>query len=137
MTEILYKELSFQIVGAAYEVHRVLGPGFLEGLYERPLAHELAASRIPFRRQVRLVVLYKSICLGKYRADFVIDDAIIIEVKSISALTAAHEAQAIHYLAATGYRLAMLLNFGATSLQIKRIIRQRVRVIREIRGDFC
>jgi GxxExxY protein len=110
-------------VGAAIKVHRVLGPGFLEAVYEQALAHELAMRQIPFERQVPLVVTYKEIRVGEYRADFVIDGKIVLEIKAASALTGAHESQAHHYLAATGLRLAILFNFGAKSLEIKRIIR--------------
>src|SRR5438552_14927906 len=123
MTKILHKELSYRTVGAALEVHRVLGSGFLETVYEQALAHELALRAIPFKRQVSLLVMYKETGVGDYRADFVIDDRIILEIKAASALTAAHEAQAHHYLVATGLRLAILFNFGTKSLQMTRIVR--------------
>ena len=123
MPEILFKELSYQIVGAAMEVHRVLGPGFLEAVYEAALAHELTLRGIRFERQKRLPVHYKDQFVGDYVADLVVEDQVVLELKGISKLTPAHEAQAHHYLAATGLRLAILLNFGAPSLQQKRIIR--------------
>jgi GxxExxY protein len=123
MTEVLHQELSYRTVGAAVEVHCLLGPGFLETIYEQALAHELALRKIPFERQVKLAVMYKELCVGEYRADFVIDGKIILEIKAGSALLPAHSAQALHYLAATGCRLAILLNFGAFRLQMKRIIR--------------
>ena len=123
MTEILFKELSYKIVGAAMEVHRILGPGFLEAVYEEALAHELTLRGIPFETQKRLPVYYKGELVGEYIADFVVADQIILELKAVSALTKAHEAQAHNYLAATGLRLAILLNFGAESLQQKRIVR--------------
>ncbi len=119
----MYKELSYVTVGGALEVHRLLGPGFLEAVYEQALAHELALRRIPFERQVSLLVMYKDTPAGEYRADFLIDGKIILEIKAASALTQAHEAQAHHYLTATGLRLAILLNFGTKSLQVKRIVR--------------
>ena len=123
MAEILYKELSYAVVGAAMEVHRILGPGFLEEVYESALAHELALRRISFERQKRLPVCYKGELAGSYVADLVVDGQIVLELKAISRLTLIHEAQAHHYLAATGLRLAILLNFGSTSLQQKRIVR--------------
>ena len=123
MTKILFRELSYKIIGAAMEVHRVLGPGFLEAVYEAALAHELTLRGIPFERQKELPVYYKGQLVGHYVADFVIDGQIILELKAVSALTKAHEAQAHNYLAATGLRLAILLNFGADSLQQKRIVR--------------
>ena len=123
MTEILFKELSFAIVGAAMEVHRILGPGFLEAVYQAALEHELTLRGIPFEAQKRLSVVYKGQIIGEYLADLVIDGKIILELKAISKLNKAHEAQAHHYLAATGLRLTILLNFGAESLQQQRIVR--------------
>jgi GxxExxY protein len=123
MAEILYKELSFAIVGAAMEVHRVLGPGFLEAVYQKALAHELSLRGIRFEQFKRLPVTYKGVLVGEYEADFVVEDKIILEIKAVSALNQAHEAQAINYLAATGLRLAILLNFGAASLQHKRLVK--------------
>jgi GxxExxY protein len=123
MTEILFKELSYAIVGAAMEVHRVLGPGFLEAVYEAALAHELTLRGIRFEAQKRLPVYYKDQLVGEYIADLVVEGQIILEIKAVSKLTPAHEAQAHNYLAATGLRLAILLNFGAESLQQKRIVR--------------
>ena len=123
MTEILFKELSYAIIGAAMEVHRVLGPGFLEAVYESALAYELTLRGIHFEPQKHLPVYYKDQLLGEYIADLVIEGQIILELKAISAISAAHEAQAHHYLAATGTKLAITLNFGAESLQQKRIVR--------------
>jgi GxxExxY protein len=123
MAEILFKELSYAIVGAAMEVHRILGPGFLEAVYEAALAYELTLRGIALETQKRLPVYYKGQLVGEYIADFVVESQIILEIKAISKLTLAHEAQAHNYLAATGLRLAILLNFGAESLQQKRIVR--------------
>jgi GxxExxY protein len=104
------------------EVHRHLGRGFLEGVYKKALAHELTIRGIPYFKEVPLDVNYKGIIAGKYSADFIVDNKIVLEIKATSALVPGHEAQAINYLAATGLRLALLLNFGSGSLQIKRII---------------
>lgn len=122
MAEILHKELSYTIVGAAMEVHRVLGPGFLEAVYESALAHEFALRGLPFKRQAALPVRYKEALVGEYLADFIVDNQVVIELKAVAQFHPAHEAQAHHYLAATGLRLAILLNFGAESLQYKRIV---------------
>ncbi len=123
MTLLLFAELTYAIIGAAMEVHRILGPGFLEAVYQAALEHELTLRGIPFERQKRLAVIYKDQIIGEYIADLVIDGKIILELKAVSKLTPAHEAQAHHYLAATGLHLAMLLNFGAPSLERKRIVR--------------
>jgi len=122
VTDILHKELSYAVVGAAQEVHRLLGPGFLEAIYEEALAHELTFRSISYERQKLLTVNYKGLLLGEYRADSVIEEKIILEIKAMTGLTPAHESQALHYLAATGLRLALLLNFGRESLQMRRII---------------
>jgi GxxExxY protein len=123
MAELLYKELAFAIIGAAMEVHRILGPGFLEAVYQKALAHELCLRNIPFDQQVRLSVSYKDVLMGEYVADFVVENKIIIEIKSVSKLNPSHHAQALNYLAVTGYRLTLLLNFGAGSLEQRRVIR--------------
>ena len=123
MTRILFKELSYAVVGAAMEVHRTLGPGFLEAVYEEALAHELTLRGIPFEQQPRLPVQYKGQPVGEYVADLIVDGQIILELKAVSRITPGHEAQAHNYLAATGLRLAIILNFGAVSLQQKRIVR--------------
>jgi GxxExxY protein len=104
-------------------VHRTLGPGFLEAVYEAALAHEFTLRGISFERQKELPVYYKGQLVGHYVADFVVDGQIILELKAASSLTKVHEAQAHNYLAATGLRLAILINFGAESLQQKRIVR--------------
>lgn len=123
MAEILYKELSYAVVGAAMEVHQQLGASFLEKVYQKALAHELTLRQIPFEQYKPLPVIYKGVLVGEYEADFMVNGKIILEIKAISALHPAHEAQAMHYLAATGYRLAILLNFGKESLQQKRVTR--------------
>ena len=121
MAEILFKELSYLIVGAAIEIHKQLGPGFLEAIYHKALAYELTLRGIPFEQKKTLPVYYKGQLLGEYEADFVIDGRIILELKAVSAINSAHEAQALHYLTATGLQLAIIINFGASSLQSKRI----------------
>lgn len=123
MAKILYKELSYGIVGAAMAVHRVLGPGFLEAVYQAALAHELTLRRVCFEQFKRLPVTYKGVLVWDYEADFVVENKIILEIKAVSTLHPKHEAQAIHYLTATGFRLAILLNFGADSLQYKRLVK--------------
>ena len=123
MAKILYKELSYAIVGAAMEVHRILGPGFLEAVYQTALAHELTLRNIHFEQFKHLPVIYKGILVGDYVADFVIEGKIILEIKAVSTLHPRHEAQAINYLTVTGFRLAILLNFGADSLRYKRMVK--------------
>jgi GxxExxY protein len=122
-SEMLYEELSGTILGAAMEVHKQLGAGFLESVYEHAPALEPAGRKIPFVRQAPIRVMYKGEQVGEYRADPLVDGKIILEIKATAALIAEHLAPALHYLTATELRLALLLNFGTKSLQFKRIIR--------------
>jgi GxxExxY protein len=123
MADILFKELSFAAIGAAMEVYNTLGNGFLEAVYQKALAHELTLRGIPFVEQVRLPVTYKNLLVGEYVADFVIDGKIILEIKAVSHFKNEHQAQAMHYLAATGYKLAILVNFGGSKLEQWRVVR--------------
>ena len=123
MVELIYKELTFALIGAAMEVQRILGPGFLEAVYQVALERELTLRGVPFERQVKLPVIYKDILVGKYFADVVIDKKFVVEIKAVSKFNASHQAQAMHYLAATGLRLALLLNFGTGSLEHRRVIK--------------
>lgn len=123
MVELLYKEQTFSVIGAAMEVHKILGPGFLEAVYQAALERELSLRGIPFDAKVKLPVTYKEVTVGIYEADMVIDSKFIVEIKAVSKFNASHQAQAMHYLAATGHRLALLLNFGTGSLEHRRVIK--------------
>jgi GxxExxY protein len=114
---------TFAIIGAAMEVHRELGRGFLELVYQTALALEFQDRTIPFKAEVALPIRYKGKLLTcGYRADFVCFENIIIETKAISKLTGADEAQLINELKATGLHRGLLLNFGAASLEHKRLV---------------
>jgi GxxExxY protein len=123
MAEILFKQLSYAIIGAAMEVHSILGAGFLESVYQAALEKELLLRGIPFERKVKLPVLYKGDLIGDYEADLVVDGKVILELKSVSRLNSVHDAQAHHYLAATGLQLAIIINFGESSLQYRRVVK--------------
>jgi GxxExxY protein len=123
MTELLYKELTFAVIGAAMEVHQILGLGFLEAVYQSALERELTLRKIPFEPQVHLPVTYKHVLVGEYIADLIVEAKLIVEIKAVSRFTPNHQSQAMHYLTATGLRLALLLNFGAGSLQHQRVIK--------------
>ena len=124
MSELLYKEEVFAIVGAAMEVYNQLGHGFYEGVYQEALEIELQKRNIPFCAQVSLRVSYKGMPLKKeYVADLVCFDKIIVELKAEDVLTNRETAQALNYLKATGYRLAVIINFGNKSgLDWKRVV---------------
>lgn len=109
---------TYAIIGAAMEVHKQLGCGFLEPVYQEALAVELALRNVPFRREVRLPVHYKGRLLEtRYCADFICFDAVVVELKALARMGGTEEAQLINYLRATGYEVGLLLNFGARSLE--------------------
>jgi GxxExxY protein len=121
--------LAHQVIGAAIEVHRILGPGFLESVYEEALCVELQLRAIPFQRQIPVPVLYKEIAIGHGRLDLLVDGKLIVEIKTVDALAPIHTAQAMSYLKATGHHLALLINFNSAILRdgIKRIVRSQTR----------
>ena len=123
MTELIYKEECFAIVGAAMDVHKALGSGFLEPVYQEALEIELAERGIPFKPQAELHIRYKDHLLNKtYTADFICYDQIIVEIKALPALADREEAQVINYLNASDFQLGILINFGSESLVWKRLV---------------
>jgi len=121
--DILYKNETYNIIGAAQEVHRTLGHGFLEPIYQEALAIELTNRNILYQKEKELDITYKDQILTKrYIADFICHDAIILEIKALNRLTKEHEAQLLNYLNATKHKLGLLINFGQPSLAVKRII---------------
>jgi GxxExxY protein len=115
-------DLTKEIIGAALEVHRVLGFGFLEKVYEAALTKELRTRGHCVVNQAEIAVNYKDEPVGAYYADLLVDDAVICEVKALEKLTPAHEAQLLNYLKATGTKVGLLLNFGAERVQVKRMV---------------
>jgi GxxExxY protein len=114
---------TYAVIGAAMEVHRELGHGFLEAVYQKALAWELTWRKIPFEREISLPVTYKRQPLDcSYRADFVCYGSLVLELKAISQLTGADESQLINELKATNIARGLLLNFGAPSLEYKRFV---------------
>ena len=123
MTQIDKDPKTFEIIGSAMEVHKELGPGFLEAVYQEALVIELGAKKIPFKKEVELPISYKRALLStSYRADFICHDDIIVELKAIEALSGKEESQIINYLKATGLKIGLLLNFGSSRLEYKRFI---------------
>jgi GxxExxY protein len=122
---LLYAELSHAIVGAAIEVHRHLGPGQLEAVYERALARELETRGVRFRRQVPIEVDYKGERVGECFADLIVEDKILVELKAVIGFHSVHVAQVLGYLRATRLRLGLLVNFNVPVLcrSVRRLIR--------------
>lgn len=114
---------TYAIIGAAMEVHRQLGPGFLESVYQEALSVEMTSRQIPFCREVSLEVRYKNVPLScRFKADFVCFESVLVELKSLAAITGNEEAQVLNYLKATTAEVAVLLNFGETSLTYRRYV---------------
>jgi GxxExxY protein len=119
-----WDELSERVIGAAIEVHRYLGPGLNEALYEAALCHEFDLRSIPYARQVVVDVIYKGKTIGATRIDLLVDDRLIVELKACDSLTTIHRAQCITYLSVTGKAVALLINFNVGVLKdgIKRVV---------------
>ncbi len=120
---LIFKGESYDIIGACMEVHRQLGCGFLEQVYQEALTLEFDDRAIPFEREKRLTIRYKGFLLQKeYVADFICFDKIILEIKALNRLKSEHTAQILNYLKATEYKLGILINFGTISLEYKRVV---------------
>ena len=112
-----FKELTEPIIGAAMEVHRHLGPGLLESVYEECLCHELALRQLPFKRQVRSTVNYKGLHLPEgHRIDLLVFDAVVVELKAVETLLPVHKAQTLSYLRLGNWPVGLLINFNEAVL---------------------
>lgn len=121
---LLYSEESYKINGAIYEVHKELGPGLLEKVYQEALEKEFILQGIPFEREKSFTIIYKGEELEqKYIADFVCCGKIVVELKAVDELLPVHRAQVINYLALTGYKLGILVNFNTEKIKPERIVR--------------
>ncbi len=119
--KVLHRELSYRVMGAVFEVHNALGPGFAERIYEEALVQELVARVIPFTRQGEITVRYKGHVVGTHRLDLVIDEKIVLELKATSALNDAFKQQTLSYLKAADLELGILVNFGTPRVEYVRI----------------
>jgi len=120
--EFLHKDLTEKIIGAAMEVHKTLRSGFLESVYEEAMAIELDLQKVPFERQKPIDVFYKGRVAKQFFCDFIVNGKILVELKAIKNLSENDYAQVLNYLKATDLTLALLINFGTSSLEFKRII---------------
>lgn len=119
---LLYSDLTRDIIGAAIEVHKILGVGFLESVYEEALAIEFELQKIPSERQKTIDVFYKNRLAKQFVCDFIVYDKIVIELKAIRKISDIEKAQMLNYLKATGLNLGLIFNFGSGSLEVKRLI---------------
>jgi GxxExxY protein len=122
MAELIYRLLSDQVLGIAFTVHNILGPGLLESAYEGAFCVELTYANIRFERQQIFPLHYKGELIGAYIADIAIDNKIIVELKSVNKLTPVHEAQLLNYLRLSKIPVGYLFNFNGTRLEWKRFV---------------
>jgi GxxExxY protein len=122
IANVILKDVSFRIMAAAFEVHNILGYGFLENVYEKALLKELHLRGIAAEAQKEITVTYKGEDLGSYFADIVVNGEIILELKAVENLNKYHEAQILNYLKATGFPLGILINFGKEKVEYKRFV---------------
>ncbi len=122
--EYKYSDITEKIIGAAFEVHKFLGNGFQEVIYQRALAYELSKAGLDFQREIEQDIFYKDLDepIGKRRADFVIEGKVLVEIKAIIQLEDVHIAQILNYLRAYRIEVGLLINFGSKSLTFKRLV---------------
>jgi len=123
-SELKYKDITEKIIGASFEVHKFLGNGFQEVIYQRALAWELSKARLYYVREIEQEIFYKELSepIGTRRADFVVEGKVLVELKAIIALEDVHLAQVLNYLKAYKLEVALLINFGSKSLTFKRLV---------------
>lgn len=123
--EYKYSDITGKIIGAAMQIHKVLGNGFQEVIYQRALAIELPYFNINFKREFEMPIYYRDSQIGTRRADFLVEDVISVELKALTKLEDFHLAQAINYLEAYNLEVGLLINFGQKSLEFKRLINSK------------
>ncbi len=122
MNEFQHGEITEKIIGAAFEVHTVLGYGFLEKVYENALLAELCKRGVKAETQRAMKVKYKDVIVGDYVADLIVEDKVIVELKTEESYNKVHEAQLLNYLKATGTKVGLLINFGRKKCEFKRLV---------------
>src|SRR3954465_9502007 len=124
---MIKNELTYRVIGCAMKVHSVLGNGFQEVIYQRCLALELEKAKVAFMREVEQTIYYEGLDVGTRRADFVVEEKIIVELKALINLEDVHLAQAKNYVVAYDFAVGLLMNFGAVSLQYKKVFNAKYR----------
>lgn len=121
-TNIVYPELSYQIMGAIFEVHKELGPGFVESAYEKALIEEFNKRRLHFEIQKPIEIIYKGKKIGIHRVDLIVEGKIIVELKTVERFSLHHKAQLTSYLKASGCKLGILVNFSKSKVEYHRVL---------------
>jgi len=121
-SDLMHCEITRGIIGAAMEVHRTLGCGFLESVYEEALAIEFNLRKVRHERQRNINVIYKGLLAKQFVCDFLVEEKVLVELKALKAITGVEEAQVLNYLRATGLEVGLLINFGEKSLKYKRLV---------------
>ena len=129
-----HENLTEMIIGSAMRVHRTLGPGFLESVYQKALSHELRQRGLDVQCEKPIQVIYDGVVVGDFTADMLVEGVILIENKAVQVLILAHEVQLVNYLTATGIEIGLLLNFGAEALEFRR--KHRTYRPREAKKEF-
>ena len=128
--EYKYSDITHKIIGAAMKVHSTLGNGFQEVIYQRALAIEMAEQGLTFQRELEMQIYYRAQEIGTRRVDFLVEDKVMVELKALTMLEDVHLAQAINYLEAYNLEIGLLINFGAKSLEYRRVINSKIKSAR-------
>jgi GxxExxY protein len=123
--QYLYSELTEKIIGCSMKVHNTLGNGFQEVIYQRSLALELKRKGVDFQREVEMPIFYEGVAVGERRADSLVENKIMLEIKALTQLENVHLAQALNYLETYKIQIGLLINFGSTKLQFKSLTNER------------
>jgi GxxExxY protein len=125
--EYLYADITHKVIGCAMEVRKFLGNGFQEVIYQRALGYEMYKSGLGFQREIEQNIFYKDLAepIGTRRADFIVEERVLVEIKAIAKLEEVHWAQTINYLRAYKFEVGLLINFGSKSLEFKRFLQDR------------
>ena len=120
--DIIYGDLSYEIMGAIFEVHKKLGPGFLESVYHKALVEEFSERGMKIEAQKTINLTYKDKKIGVHRLDLVVDDKVVVELKTVERFSIHHKAQLTSYLKASGYKLGILVNFSKSKVEYQRVL---------------
>ena len=121
-TNIVYPDLSYKIMGAIFEVHKKLGPGFLESVYEKALIQELSSREINVETQKTIDLTYRDKKVGVHRLDLIVEDKVVVELKTVERFSVHHKAQLTSYLKASGYKLGILVDFSKSRVEYRRVL---------------